>query len=221
MIFYIRFGCSYLIRVSLRSQILGFEALSRFAIYSQPFGRVWHLFVWRLSFFSFGTLVLQVFSERVLASGWVSVLVSREFLGKASGIWCCLSKSSDCNDAVPRKGCRYWVPGQARRGLGCPCTITFVLFTVYEFFFGFLLLPVMVPLCAQLQVVLGPCLTRRTSSVCPCSSMTLNRKLRLYINYFTYPELNPQGGSDEEELSPQSYVSTKCSMRIDSLLFWF
>jgi hypothetical protein len=62
-------------------------------------------------------------------------------------------------------------------------------------------------------------LTRRTSSVCPCSSMTLNRKLRLYINYFTYPELNPQGGSDEEELSPQSYVSTKCSMRIDSLLF--
>jgi len=50
-------------------------------------------------------------------------------LEKASGIWCCPSKPCACNDAAPRKGGRYGV-GQARRGLGCPFSITYVLFTI-------------------------------------------------------------------------------------------
>ena len=39
---------------------------------------------------------------------------------------------------------------------------------------------------AQLQAVLGPCLTRRTSSVYPCISMTRNCRLRplCYITSF-------------------------------------
>nr|PNR52488.1 hypothetical protein PHYPA_008862 [Physcomitrium patens] len=41
-----------------------------------------------------------------------------------------MSKPRACNDATPRKGCRYLF-GQARRGLGCPFTITFVL-SIFE-----------------------------------------------------------------------------------------